>query len=120
MLDILLERQSAHLGGKRDGTICLAVTNPIQKSYLSLGRKGGEKYKIAWFPEKPMEMQPTRLDMELWPTLDSVSDLTGAGRYRNMVTAMAEAFARHGFDPRWPTRRFVFSPLSSERAYSRI
>src|ERR1043166_6607193 len=99
-LDILLERQSAHLGGKPDGTLFLTVTNELHKSYHSLGKKYGDRYRLYSFPQPPMEMQPTRLDMDLWPILDELSNLTGEGRYRDMVTAMAEAFARHGFDPR--------------------
>ena len=99
-LDILLERQSARLGGQPDGAICLTGSDLIHKSYLARGRKEDGKYRTYWFPEKPMEIQPTRLDMDLWSILDSLSDLTGERRYREMVTAMSEMFGRHGFDAR--------------------
>src|ERR1051325_1669937 len=95
-LDILLERQSARLGGQPDGAICLTGSDLIHKSYLARGRKEDGKYRTYWFPEKPMEIQPTRLDMDLWSILDSLSDLTGERRYREMVTAMSEMFGRHG------------------------
>lgn len=96
----LIERQSARLGGKPDGALCITVTRPFQRSYLSLGHKEGDRYRTYWFPEKPMEMQPVRMDFEAWPILDLLSEITGESFGRDMVTAMADAFARHGFDPK--------------------
>src|ERR1051325_1709485 len=47
----LIERQSARLGGKIDGTLFLTVTNELHKSYFSLGKKYGGRYRLYSFPQ---------------------------------------------------------------------
>lgn len=99
-VDLLDREQSAPLGGDARGLSCLTITGRTGISYRSLGAKGGDsEFTTYWFPAQPLEMKPVRLDLSLWPFLDGLSELTGNPRYSERVTAMADAFAEHGFDP---------------------
>lgn len=87
-------------GGRPDGPACLTVAQPTGVSYLSLGHRTDDGFKTYWFPAQPHEAEPFRLDLDLWPTLDALTDLTGDAQYRALVDGMAGGFAEGGFNPR--------------------
>ena len=96
----LLDHEVKRLGGSPRGTRFITVSRRSGRSYRSLGHKDGDEYRTCWFPEKPFEYDAFRADHEIWSVLDRLSDLTGEPRYRDLVTAMLDAVAEHGFDPR--------------------
>ncbi len=95
----LIERQSARVGGRPDGALCLTVTKQTSKTYRSMGGKVGDTRRSFLIEEQPMEPEPYRLDFNVWPVLDLLSDVTGDAQYRRLVDGMASVFAQHGFDP---------------------
>ncbi len=99
-MEKLIQNNSARWGGDPKGTLALTVSNPMTRSYLSLGEAKGDTFQTYWFPSQPMEMEPSNLDMDLWPVLEMLSARTGDARWGEMASAMAAAFARDGFDPR--------------------
>jgi hypothetical protein len=94
----LLERQSARLGGRPDGTPCITVSRNLIRTWRTVGRKDGGYYSIR-IEGHPLEPEPHRLDTQAWPVLDLLSEVTGDPQYRRLVDGMAGAFAEHGFDP---------------------
>ncbi|MSS71198.1 MAG: hypothetical protein EXS64_06895 [Candidatus Latescibacteria bacterium] len=94
----LLERQSARLGGRPDGTPCITVSHNFIRTWRTLGKKDGGYYSIR-IEGHPLEPEPYRLDMRIWPVLELFSEVTGDPQYRQQVEAMASAFGAHGFDP---------------------
>lgn len=99
-VDRMIECQSANLGGGPNGARFITVCNASQKSYRSIGSREGTKFLTYWFPELPFEYETVRSNMECWPVLDRLSELTGSPKYADLVSGMADAFARHGFDGR--------------------
>lgn len=95
----LVEKQSARLGDEPSGALCLTVTKASSRSYRSLGGRHGDSYLTYPMQQQPLEPEPYRLDMRLWPLLETLSDVSGEPCYRQMVIQMADGFARHGFDP---------------------
>jgi len=96
----LIEHQSATLGGEVGGARFITVSRALNRSYRSIGfKKDDGSYQNFWFPETPMDYEPFMADFESWILLDRLSELTGDARYRNLTSAMADAFARNGFDP---------------------
>lgn len=98
VVDHLLVHQSAPLGGQASGPSMITTGDRSCMSYRSLGSKVNGRYNTYWFPEQPMELQPTRLDLDSWSFLDRLAALTGEPRYAQLVDAMADAVAQHGFD----------------------
>ncbi|MBU0606246.1 MAG: hypothetical protein KKI08_00115 [Armatimonadetes bacterium] len=98
-VELLLQHQSARVGGDPAGQLCLTVSRPIHRSYRSLGhRKPDGAHQTYYFPEQPLDREPFMLDFDLWPVLERLAILTGEARYTDLVEGMAAAFARHGFD----------------------
>jgi hypothetical protein len=100
-MDRVLADSSARAGGRSDGVLCVTGTEDPAIGYRSMGdtRADGSK-STFWFPERPVEMEPVRLDMSSWPVLDRLGQSTGDQRYATLVRDMADMFAQHGFDPR--------------------
>lgn len=97
-LQTLLDRQSARLGGKPDGTPCITVSRNLLRTWRTLGRKDGGYYSIR-VEGHPLEREPFRLDVRMWPVLELLSEVTGDPQYRQRVVEMASAFGQYGFDP---------------------
>ena len=94
----LIERQSARAGGRADGALCLTVTRQFSRSCRSMGGTKGNYYTVV-IEEQPIEPAPYRLDLDAWPVLDLLSEVTGDGQYRDLVDGMSSMFGQHGFDP---------------------
>ena len=73
----LIERQSAHASGRPDGALCITVTKQSSKTYRMIGGKHGDTRHTYLSEEQPMEMEPYRLDVNVWPVLDLLSEVTG-------------------------------------------
>ena len=99
-LRTLVDKQSARLGGAPDGALCITITRSTSKTYRSIGGRSGDTYLTYLIPEQPMEMEPYRLDLHIWPILELLSEQTGDPSYRQMALDMADGFAEHGFQPR--------------------
>ena len=93
----LIERQSVRAGG--DGAPCITVTQQSNRTARSMGGKRGDTRRTFLVEGQPIEMEPHRLDFNLWPVLDLLSAATGDAQYRRLVDGMAGVFAEHGFDP---------------------
>ena len=100
IVERLIEHQSAWLDAKPGGTRFITVARPVKLGYRSIGyKKPDGTYESIWFPGTPMDFEPFLADIEAWTVLDRLSKLTGDPRYSAMTAAMADAFARHGFNP---------------------
>lgn len=97
---ILLEKQTARAGGQPDGALCLTVTEALNRPWTSLGRWLGDRYELVAVPGGTLEPEPCRLDLNSWPALDLLTDLTGESQYRRMLREMVAVVVRHGFHPR--------------------
>ncbi|MHA1567403.1 MAG: hypothetical protein ACTSX7_18995, partial [Alphaproteobacteria bacterium] len=98
--DTLIAHQSARLGGSDDGPLCITVSNRVNRTYMSLGERVGDTFRTFYFPEKPLEIPACRMDFAAWPILDQLAELSGESKYADMVTEMADGFARYGFEER--------------------
>jgi len=79
----LQAEQCAVLGGKgRDHTRFIAI-DPASE------------WKGA-----PLLKDPEIADLQMWPVLERLSDVTGDAQYREMVVRMAREVASYGFDPK--------------------
>ena len=96
-VDILLEKQSAQLGGAPDGVRFITATGRTMRTYGSLGGSKGA-YRVARFTTQPLESNPVRLDFGAWPLLEGLTAATGERRYAQRVETMAATFAEHGFE----------------------
>ena len=98
-VETLIERQSARAGGRPDGASCITVTRQSQRTTRNMGGKQGNTWHTFLIQAQPMEQKPYRLDFNVWPVLDLLSEVTGDAQYRRLVDGMADVFAEHGFDP---------------------
>lgn len=97
-VDTIIEHQTKRFGGDPDGVPFVVVAASQNLGYLSLGHQEGGTHRTYWFPERALELDPFRADHELWPILERLSELTGDGRYRDMISAMLEVIAEYGFE----------------------
>ncbi|MBI2437863.1 MAG: hypothetical protein HYV36_03500 [Lentisphaerae bacterium] len=98
--DLLWEKQSATLAGSPTGTRFLTVTSHTGPSWTSVALRASGHYELYPVPEQPLDLNPTRLDLEAWSWMERLSARTGDPRWRQRVDAMAADFAVYGFDPR--------------------
>lgn len=97
-VDRILEQQAIRLANKADGTLFVVAGNRFERSYRSIGAKVNGRFQTFWFPESPLELEPARMDVDAWPVLDQLSQLTGHPQYAQHVSDMIAAFGRDGFD----------------------
>lgn len=97
-IQTLIERQSARLGNRPDGTLCITVSRKPYRTWRAVSRQG-DTLRSGLYEEQTLEKGASRLDLNVWPVLELFSDVTGDPLYRQMVVEMASVFGRHGFDP---------------------
>lgn len=98
--DLLWEKQSAALAGSPTGTRCLTVTPHTGPNWTSTALRADGHYDLYPVPEQPLDMCPTRLDLDAWSWMERLAERTGDPSWRQRVDAMATEFAVYGFDPR--------------------
>jgi len=98
-VETLHERQSMALGNSGREPRIIAVTRTPTRGVTVFGAHGGVIRPLKQEP-RPVEMEPALLDMDLWPVLERLSDVSGDSQHRERVIRMAEVFADYGFDPR--------------------
>ena len=101
-VDTLRQEQSIRISGNPypSSTLCLAITSLTNRGYLSLGSREGESFCVFPFPEKTPDELATRMDLQVWPVLESLTEATGDETYRDLANDMAAEFAVYGFDPK--------------------
>lgn len=99
-LQTLWQRQSARLGGKKDGIPFITVSQSPTHAWTSVGvfDPAGGAYQLVPVPARDLEMDPRRIDFAIWPVLNALTRLTGDPEYRREAERMAAAFAQVGFD----------------------
>ncbi len=98
-LDTLLAKQSARLGGKADGLLCITLTRWTWETFRTVGAQRGDDLLTYLIQGYPIDMEPPYMDLRSWPMLELFSDVTRDPRYRDLAVAMARAFGQYGFDP---------------------
>jgi hypothetical protein len=97
-LDVRVAAITGDINKPADCARIVTVTQRTYKTWRTVGSPQGNSYFNALVPELPLELNPTRLDMGIWPVLEKLGKLTGNTCYGELLNGMTRAFAEHGFD----------------------